>query len=416
MKIAYLAQSYPPMISGAAIFSAQLAEAMARRGHQVLVIAASERDNPYVTLSGNLTVLRLRSVNNPLRVGQRLLLPTRRAVLRALVDFEPDLIHAHEPFHLGLTGVAYAAMAGIPTVFCIHALPVFVTSYLPDLYYLRKAVESLLWLYASRVLRKFSICVAATRTISDLVTSKTGIRPQTISYGLNLGTFTAAHPSQDKQSKLRQSLGIPGSIPILLHVGRLDKDKHVDRVIQSAAQTMQTTNAHLLIIGDGNEKPALMKLSQNLGVQDRVHFPGYVKVEQGLPELYHLGTLFVTASEIETQGIVLLEAAASGLPIVAVRATCIPEIVHDGRNGFLSEPGDLTGLACSMTKLVTDGRLAGQMGKVSRQLAKVHDQERSMDLYETLYMETLICNMIPAKRKEQKRVQPFIITLPNPKK
>ena len=77
MRIAYLTQSYPPMISGAAILVERLAKSMARRGHQVLVIAASDKAYPYRSYQENLTVVRLRSVHNPLRVGQRFLVYPR---------------------------------------------------------------------------------------------------------------------------------------------------------------------------------------------------------------------------------------------------------------------------------------------------------------------------------------------------
>lgn len=402
MKIAYLAQPYPPMISGAAIFAGQLAEGMARHGHKILVIAASDHGNPYLAQSGNLSVLRLRSMKNPMRVGQRMLLSGRSAAFRALEDFEPDLIHTHDVFQLGLAGITYARRAGIPIILSIHAVPGFAVSYLPGIAYLRTWVESLLWNYASWFLRQFSACVASTRTISNLVTCRTDIHPLVISDGFNPGIFTASPLPRDKEWEIRRRFGLPPMVPILLHVGRLDADKQVDRVIYAAAQTMNETDAHLLVIGDGNRRSSLMRLCQTLGIKDRVHFPGYIKVEQGLPDIYHLGTLFVTACEVETQGIVLLEAAGSGLPIVAVRATSIPEIVHDGRNGSLSMPGDITGMAHAMTTLVKDAGLAARMGIVSHQLSQAHHQERSMDLYEDLYKDVILGNKASAHGKVKK--------------
>src|SRR5688500_174275 len=114
MRIVYLTQSYPPMISGAALFAQQVAEAMAQRGHQVLVIAASDQDHPYLVKNGDLTVLRLQSIHNPMRVGQRFSLYPRREVLKALHDFQPEVIHAHEPLQLGMLGLEYARRADIP--------------------------------------------------------------------------------------------------------------------------------------------------------------------------------------------------------------------------------------------------------------------------------------------------------------
>jgi glycosyltransferase involved in cell wall biosynthesis len=167
----------------------------------------------------------------------------------------------------------------------------------------------------------------------------------------------------------------------------LDTDKHVERVVHAAAQTLNASDAHLLIIGDGTQKPALIELSKSLGLSDRVHFPGYISKEDGLPELYRIASLFVTASEIETQGIVLLEAAASGLPIVAVRATCIPEIVQHGINGFLAESGDLNGLSNAMSVLLKDPQKAKLMGKASLTLAARHDLHYTNHAHEQLYSQ-----------------------------
>ena len=96
-------------------------------------------------------------------------------------------------------------------------------------------------------------------------------------------------------------------------------------------------------------------------------------------------SLFITASEVETQGIVLLEAAASGLPIVAVRATCIPEIVKDGKNGYLAEPGDLKGLSNAMSMLLKDPQKAKAMGEASLSLASKHELHHTYTSHEHLY-------------------------------
>lgn len=370
------------MISGAALFARQIAEAMAERGHQVLVIAASDKGHPYLVKSGNLTVLRLQSIHNPMRVGQRFLFYPRPEVMRALHEFHPEVIHAHEPLQTGLFGIEYAKRAHIPITLTIHQLPSFVASYLPNFF--RTSTETILWVYARWLSRKFTAIITPTQTISGLVTEMIGLQAATIGYGIDLQTFHPPLPSDD-EAATRQKWNLPSYVPILLHVGRLDTDKHVDRVIHAAAQTLTKSNAHLLIIGDGTQKPALIKLCKSLGISDRVHFPGYVSMQDGLPEIYRISNLFVTASEIETQGIVLLEAAASGLPIVAVRATCIPEIVHDGTNGYLAESGDLNGLSNAMSLLLKDPQKAKLMGKASLILAAKHALSYAHNAHEQLY-------------------------------
>ena len=386
MRIAYLAQSYPPMVSGAAIVAEKLASEMAQRGHQVLVIAASDKDQPYITLQKNLTVMRLRSSYNPLRVGQRFLLFPRRAVLQALNEFQPDVIHSHEPFQMGWLGLTYARRAWIPITLTVHQLPGFVASYLPE--FIRPFVERSLWAYARWLLQQFTSTITPTKSIAAFIHQMTGLEMNVISYGLNLQTFHP-RPSADFERAPRQKWNLPPTAPLILHVGRLDTDKHADRVILAAAQTLRQTDAHLVVVGDGRQKKHLMQLCQDLGIEERVHFTGYVSIQQSLPEIYRMATVFVTASEIETQGIVLLEAAASGLPLVAVNATCIPEIVYDCANGYLTKSGDTQEMSMSLTNILMDPQLAASMGKVSRALAENHPNKETIDEHELVYQKMI---------------------------
>jgi 1,2-diacylglycerol 3-alpha-glucosyltransferase len=386
MRIAYLAQSYPSMVSGAAIVAEKLASEMAERGHQVLVLAASDRDQPYISLQKNLTVLRLRSIYNPLRVGQRFLLFPRRAILQALQEFQPDIIHSHDPLQMGWLGLAYAHRADIPITLTVHQFPGFVASYLPE--FLRPVVEKSLWAYASWLLRQFTTIITPTKSISTVIQHMTGLDVNVISCGLDLQTFHPL-PSADFERAPHQKWALPSNVPLILHVGRLDTDKHADRVILAAAQTLRQTDAHLVVVGDGRQKKHLMQLCQDLGIEERVHFTGYISIQQGLPEIYRMATVFVTASEIETQGIVLLEAAASGLPLVAVNATCIPEIVYDGANGYLTKSSDTHAMSMSLTNILRDPQLAACMGKVSRTLAENHPNQETIDEHERIYQRMI---------------------------
>ncbi len=386
MRIAYITQSYPPMVSGASIVAKNLAEGMAARGHEVLVIAASDRGKSYKSVNGNLTVLRLRSMHNPFRVGQKFMLTSPRFFIRELRKFQPDLIHTHDALQLGVLSLAYKQLHDIPVLLTIHALPHFAAKYIPEIFSgLRPTLETLLWLYAWILLPKFDGLTTPTPTTSGTVYAMTKIQPQSISNGVDLEVFSSTRLPQEVETRFRGKLGIPLNVPIILHVGRLDTDKRVDRVIRAAAQPLLKTSAHLLVIGDGRQKPSLQKLCKSLGIEKKCHFPGFVSKEEGLPEIYRMANLFVTASEIETQGIVLLEAAASGLPIVAGMATCIPEIVHGGKNGFLAAPGDIPALGNAILEILRYPDRGTQMGMVGRSLIEEHKIQGSFTQYEQVY-------------------------------
>ena len=131
MKIVLISQSYPPMISGAAIMVQHLAQGLAADGHEVLVLAASDSGESYTKEAGRLRVLRLASIYNPVRAKQRFLFAPLPAMRRAIAAFQPDVIHTHEPLSLGLCGLKIAREMQQPTILTLHQLPWFPAMYLP---------------------------------------------------------------------------------------------------------------------------------------------------------------------------------------------------------------------------------------------------------------------------------------------
>jgi glycosyltransferase involved in cell wall biosynthesis len=332
-------------------------------------------------------VKRLASFRNPLRVGQRLVFWPYREVSTALEAFSPDILVVSDPAQLAIPGTGYARRKHIPSVYLIQQLPWFVASYLPGVRLLRQVVEKVLWTYGNWLIRRFSGAVTPTHIISNIVHEHTGIRPSVITSGVGLNLFQPATDRLD--ACLRAELGVPTESPIILHVGRLDIDKQVDEAIHACALAMRQTNAHLLIAGDGQAKARLVQLCEQLGIQARTHFTGFVSVAEGLPGIYRMARVFVTASRIETQGIVLLEAAASGIPIVATDATCISEVVVHNQNGFLCHPGDVQEMAYYLIQLVQSPSLAARMGKTGNRLVLKHSREYSLDLHEKLLLQCL---------------------------
>lgn len=388
MRIAYLAQTYPPMISGQSMMTQRLAEGMAARGHSVLVIAASARGTSHVEDQANLRIVRLRSLNNPFRVGQRILSWTWREVYQELLRFNPDLIHAHDPLHSALMGIYAIRGWQVKTAFTVHQLPWFVSDFVPFRRF-RRIVDKALWVYARWLCAQFDTVIAPSRTISGMIEARTGIMPRTISNGMDLELFQPQPVVPNEREILCKRFGIKPEHPVILHVGQLNVQKQVDFVVQAAAQVMRQSDAQLLVIGDGKQRKALIRLARKLGILDRSFFPGYVSIADGLPAVYRLGSVFVTASEVETQGLALLEAMASGLPGVAVNSTCIPELVWDGLNGYLAKPKDVVALSHLIIGILNDSDKAAQMGREARKIANKHSFSAALESHETIYARLL---------------------------
>jgi 1,2-diacylglycerol 3-alpha-glucosyltransferase len=259
-------------------------------------------------------------------------------------------------------------------------------------------MEAILWGYGKLLISQFDAVVAPTRTIAKIVYGRTKITPHAISNGVDLKLFKPGNPDQFNDS-LRKKLDIPCDAPLILHVGRLDSEKQVDVAITACAQLLKQTNAHLLVVGDGQERARLTRLSEDMGIDSKCHFTGFLSIADGLNDIYRLATAFVITSQIETQGIVLLEAAASGVPIVAIHSTCIPEIVIDGVNGYLVSPDELENIGSHLLQLIQNPGRARGMGIAGRKIALNHSVEKSMDIYEKLLFKCYESNDSWRQRK-----------------
>jgi len=385
------------MISGASLVVQNLAQGMAARGHSVLVIAASDQGQAYTVEEGRIKIVRLVSASNPKRAQQNVVLWSRKTIEDELKSFAPDVLHIHDILSMGIFGMLAAQMLNTPIVTTVHQLPWFVTAYLPKLPGLHETVEYSLWEYSRWLHKQSQTMVVPTRTIAETIHSKIGFRPEVITNGVDLCHFSKVELPQKKHDFLLNKYGLALNRPIILHGGRLDTDKQVDVVIRAAAKAMKKTNAQLLVIGDGEHREELVQLAQQLGIGNDSHFPGFVAPSGDLPELYRLASVFTTASEIETQGLVLLEALASALPVVSVNATCIPELVNHGKNGFLVAPRDIEGMAVSLTTIIRNPSLSKQMGLAGHAIVQEHAISTALNKHEELYGELFDKHQVPAE-------------------
>ena len=404
MRIAYLCQSYPPVISGPSVAARRLAEGMAGRGHEVMVITASDQPHPYTTTTSKLKVVRLRSLPNPVRAEQRYPVRPRKRLLATLQAFAPHVVHDHSLLNIGLAGLSYTRATNTPAVLTIHALPWFVSSCVPDLPGLRWTIEEGLWAYARWLHRQYRVSIAPSNAVANVASAYSDRRPYVISNGTDLGRFTPHQAIPEESRVLREKYGLHPDLPVIIHVGRIDVEKHVDLAIRAAAGAVQSVDAQLLVVGDGRRRAAMVQLSDRLSLRGRSCFPGFVPPEGDLAGLYRLASVFVTGSEVETQGLVLLEAAASGLPVVAFRATAIPEVVKDGRTGYLVLPRDVPAMTDRIVTLLRNPEQARAMGQAGRALALDHSLERTMDRHERLY-QTLVSEAVAVEHGLVRRSQ-----------
>jgi glycosyltransferase involved in cell wall biosynthesis len=173
----------------------------------------------------------------------------------------------------------------------------------------------------------------------------------------------------------RQAVGGPGGEGgHMVFVGRLEPVKGVPLLLEAFARIAAThPGARLTIAGDGGVRARLMARAEALGLADRIHFPGYLDEAQ-VADLLASADMMVLPSFAEGLPVVLMEAMASGLPVIATQIAGVPELVVDGVSGLIVPPGDVAGLARAMDRLLADADLRAAMGQAGRaQVLAQHD-------------------------------------------
>jgi 1,2-diacylglycerol 3-alpha-glucosyltransferase len=373
------------MISGCALVVQRLAEGLSGPGLVVLVLAASDRQRAYVDHRDGLTVAGLRSFRNPWRAGQCFVLWPRREVVEHLQTFCPNVLHLQDPICAVLCGPGAARNLDFPVLLSLHQLHWFASAYLPRWPILHHGVEGTLWRYANWLLAQCEAVIAPSHTIAKIASTHCRRHVQVISNGVDLERFGPNAAFRGENEALCRKSRLDAGTPVMLHVGRIDVDKRVDLVVRAAAKPMRSTKVQLLVVGDGIQRSAAIPDAQFLGEPDRCCFPSFVPPGDDLSGLYRLAPVFVTASEIETQGLVILEAAASGLPVVVVRTAALPEAVQDGITGYLVVPGDTDAMADRIARLLQDLQQASGMGRAGRHMMERHSLGRSIEAHEQVY-------------------------------
>jgi glycosyltransferase involved in cell wall biosynthesis len=297
----------------------------------------------------------------------------------ALSSFKPDVVHVQVSDPIGLSVVSYAKKNNIPVVTTEHNQPEVLTDPLHMPRIMKRPTNYLLSAYfRNRQSKSDFVTMPTEQAIRGLLKGNKdlGVPIAAVSNGVDLSRFKPGKTSD----VIYKKYSIPTDKLTVLYVGRVDPEKKVGTVIEAFLKA-EVDNSQMVIVGDGVDKA---KLENKFGKLDDIHFLGRVAGDD-LYELYKIGDVFATASEIETQGIVLIEAAACGLPVIAVDKGAVSEVCLDEENGYLCEPGSVPEIAAAIKKILSDEKLRERFAKKSLEIAKEHDFETTLDKFINIY-------------------------------
>jgi glycosyltransferase involved in cell wall biosynthesis len=372
VRIALVTDTYTPQVNGVTTIVRRVVEVLGRARQDVVVVAP---EYP-VSQPGTVDVeLRVPSVAFPLYRALRLSLPQPRRVALYLDAFRPDLVHVMTEGPVGFVGRQYALRRGLPLV----------TSYHTDFpqhsrHYGFGTLEHAIW----RWLIWFHRPAALTHTPGAFVKAELERRGLTRVrvWGRTADTVRFDHRNRDVA--LRRRLGVPDAAVLVLHVGRLAKEKNIDLLTEAwtRARAELGGRAVFLLAGDG---PLAQRCAREMPWAIQL---GFLDVAT-LAVLYASADLCVLPSRTETCGLVALEAMASGLPVIAADAGGFRESVTTWLNGFLVPPDDAHGFASAISQLVLDADLRRRMGAEARLRAVMADRGEEDERLLADYAEVL---------------------------
>ena len=373
-----------PELGGIQDSIATISRSLARRGHQVDIYAPryAKRDYrrigatvPERDLGANVRVRRRPSLPFPSSTQQsRVALPSPIGWTRLVARTRPDVIHTHSFFGIGLEALFNGACLGIPVIGTNHTTIAGFAPHLPVR--ADRAAAYVMWFY-----NRCDYVTAPSRSVFEELGANKLCRPhQVVSNPIDTELFAPLR--RDERDMLRARFGLAG--PTITYAGRLGPEKNIDILLHAvAALRDKGVVAELAIAGHGSHEPILRTLAVGLRIDQQVRFFGTLTQDE-LAGLLRISDTFAIMSTSETQSMVLLQAMASGVPVVAAETRALPEFVGPG-NGVLVDPHDAAGLALALAGLLAAPERRRQLGAGGRRSAERHGTEMIADTWETLY-------------------------------
>ncbi|WP_435005230.1 glycosyltransferase family 4 protein [Tundrisphaera lichenicola] len=352
MRLTLVTETFAPQVNGVSRTLGQLVDHMERAGDEVQVIHPDYGED-----STRPHDIRVRSHALPFYREVIVPIPPFGKAHRAIDAFRPDVVHVATEVTLGLSALRYSLRKSIPTVSSFHTnFDQYCDHY--HVGWAKPAAWRYLRWFHNRTRETYVPSMATIRDLEARGFERLVLWPR----GVDGRLF---RPDRPDRARLREALGFGPDHVVIGHVSRLAAEKNVGHLVKALREVGEARpQVRFLFVGDG---PARAELEAEMG--EKARFVGYQGGE-ALADHYAAADLFAFASLTETFGNVVLEALASGLPTVAIRAGGVGEIVRPGETGILVEPADPPSqMAGALIGLVDDPTLRREMAQAARTYA-----------------------------------------------
>ena len=387
MRVLFISDVYFPRVNGVSTSIRTFREDLSGCGVETLLVAPGYGPAAIVAEPadpGEQGVLRVPASAVPGDPEDRRM--SWRALIRrldALAPGEFDLVHIHTPFIAHYAGVRCARRARVPCVATYHT---FFEEYLH--HYVPVLPRPL-----SRLLAR-SFTRSQCASVQTLIAPSEPMRAVLEAYGVRTPIHilpTGLAPDRFRPgdgAAFRASAGIAADRPLVTYIGRVAHEKNIGFLLQMFVEVLRSVpDALLVIAGEGPARAALRAQVGSLGLAAHVHFAGYLERDTALLDCYAAADVFVFASRTETQGLVLLEAMAQGVPVVSTAELGTRSVLPG--SGALIVPEERAAFAAAVVRVLGDAELRAEMGTHGRSHARTWSSAAMAGRLADIYRELL---------------------------
>ena len=374
MKILVLIHEFPPIGGGGGPIARDLSLQWVKAGHQVLVVTARFGDLPYRENIEGLDVVRLdcrrtESFRAKMKAMIGYIAAASKYCCFDCKDFQPDLIHVHFAVPNGPAAMIASRKMKVPYVITVHLGDIPGAS--PEK---TKKWFSYIQPFTPPIWKKAARVVAVSEYSRRMALKAYDVPIDVIPNGIDY-------------EKIRNDRIEAHDIPEIVFAGRFVPQKNMKQIVKTLA-AVKDLKWHAALIGDGQDKEMVTAAAADAGIADRISFPGWKTPEEVIGIFHHSDILFMPSL---TEGLPVtgIQGMASGLALLLSSAGGNPEIISEGKNGFIHDPNDTDGFAADLRILLTDRERLTQMRQASLELAAGFDIKKTAADYLRVFEEVL---------------------------
>lgn len=338
MRVALFTETYLPAVNGVVTHVKTLKEGLELLGHKAIIVTA---DSNVEKTQVSKDIMYCPAVKLEKIYGYDVASPLSADRLKMIKDFNPDIIHIHNEFGIGISGVLMARTLKIPLVYTMHTMYDDYVYYIANNAPTQKLLTSATHKYAKILATAASAITGPSKKVEEYFRRCGVDKPVTvIPNSVETDVFNRYTISKEKTAEIRKKYGFDGNDLVFCFCGRMGQEKNIGTLLEYWAKNVKPSDGvKLLLIGGGPQLEEFRQDAESLGITDTVVFTGRVE-HKDIPPYYAACDCYITASLTECHSISMMEGQATGMPVLTIRDELNTEQIEEGVNGFFFRNAD----------------------------------------------------------------------------